>query len=59
MALNWVASRADRRVPVPVEAAVKASANSVKVLLISGPHWKLVFTRLAPCEKTFQMFWPP
>ena len=31
----------------------------MKVVLMIGPHWKLVFTSLPLASKTFQMFWPP
>ena len=40
-------------------ALPKPSAIWVKVVLMIGPHWKLVFTSLPLAWKTCQMFWPP
>ena len=37
----------------------KPSCIWVKVVLMIGPHWKLVFTSLPPAWNTCQMFWPP
>ena len=59
MVWDWVDDSTWDSEPEPPVDLPKPSAIWVKVVLMIGPHWKLVFTSLPLAWKTFQMFWPP